>query len=186
MRIYLLASFPSLSLHESAPLSFEEFLVRCSAHLSASDLQELDAICDDHTAGTSSFAKEWQEASAEFNDINFRERIQRLPSESPAEKMLPSAGRHDQLRRDTEAAWETVNPLRREEALLLAKWKWLEDRRRINPYSLDDLLGYALQLQLLERKSRWDEASGLIQFQEHTQAFLEPVLEELRKQELSV
>jgi hypothetical protein len=83
------------------------------------------------------------------------------------------------------AAWEESDPLRREQALLQAQWNWIDAHRRQAPYSLTDLLGYALQLRLLERKDQWEEPAGQTQFEEHTRSFLEPLIEQLQQQELS-
>ena len=184
MRIYLLASFPTLSLHDPAPLNLEEFFHRCAAHLSESDLSELDAICSTPPGGSSTFAKHWATAWTVLDTVNRRERLQRLPR--TAGDTLPALpGEEDQLRKEALDAWEESDPLRRETALLQAQWNWIDDRRRKAPYSLTDLCGYALQLRLLERRDSWDEPAGRTQFNEHTASFLAPLLEKLRQQDLS-
>ncbi len=183
MRTYLLSSFPALSLEAPCPLKFGEFMRECSAHLSSSDLDELDAVCANPPTGKSAFAKEWTQAKAEWQAQNQYERRQRLPQETVTG--TPGDIASDQLRGEHQQAWQASDPLIREKGLQASLWNWIEDRRRQAPYSLQDLLGYALQLQILERREIWNEAEGLKQFQEHTQSFLAPVLEELRKQELS-
>jgi len=184
MRIYLLASFPSLSLHDPAPVKYEEFLHRCAAHLSESDLTELDAVCSTPPGGSTAFAKSWAQAWKVLDTVNQRERLQRLPR--TAGDTLPALpGSEDQLRADALAAWEESDPLGRETALLQAQWNWIDSRRRHAPYSLTDLCGYALQLRLLERRDSWDEPAGRTQFDEHTASFLAPLLEKLRQQDLS-
>lgn len=186
MRTYVLASFPSLSFEGSCPFPYEKLFNDCAAHLSASDLEELDAVCSTPPGGTSAFAKAWALARRQADTHNIRERLQRHPDDSFShEKGETDDGPFDQLRNDIQAAWETSNPLLRETALLRALWNWIEDRRRVAPYSLEDLIGYALQLRLLERKDSWSESEGKTQFEQHISTFLEPVIEEVRKQELS-
>jgi hypothetical protein len=67
----------------------------------------------------------------------------------------------------------------------MAQWNWIEDHRRRAPYSLTDLVGYGLQLRLLERRDGWEEGPGATQFDEHTESFLDPLIEQLRTRELS-
>lgn len=165
-------------------MHFEDLMRECSAHLSASDFEELDAVCSTPPSGKSTFAKAWTVALDQWHSQNRRERSQRMTQDSAA--VLPAENvDSDQLRGDQQAAWQATDPLLRETGLQRSLWNWIETRRRQAPYSLDDLIGYALQLQLLERRETWNESDGQNQFQEHTQSFLEPVLEELRKQELS-
>ncbi|MDF3128311.1 hypothetical protein P0Y35_03795 [Kiritimatiellaeota bacterium B1221] len=183
MRTYLLSSFPSLSLDAPSPISFGEFMRECSTHLSPSDLEELDAVCASPPSGKSAFAKEWSKLQAVWHAQNQYERRQRLPQETVTS--TPAEFDSDQLHDDHQLAWQASNPLAREKALQASLWNWIEIRRRQDPFSLQDLLGYALQLQILEHREIWNETEGLKQFQEHTQSFLAPVLEELRKQELS-
>ncbi len=186
MRIYVLASFPSLSFEGSCPFPYEKLFNVCAAHLSASDLEELDAVCSTAPSGKSSFAMAWALARGQADTLNIRERLQRHPDESLSQDKLEGGEvTSDQLRSDIQAAWEASNPLLRETALLRALWNWIEDRRRAAPYSLDDLIGYALQLRLLERKVSWSDSEGKAQFEQHISTFLEPVIEEVRKQELS-
>ncbi|MEX2607695.1 MAG: hypothetical protein WD708_10145 [Kiritimatiellia bacterium] len=187
MRIYVLASFPSLSFDGSCPFPYEKLFNDCAAHLSASDLEELDAVCSTPPSGKSAFARAWGLARRQADALNTRERLQRRPDESLSDKRIDGeTGTFDQLRDDFHAAWEASNPLLRETALLRALWIWIEERRRAAPYSLDDLIGYALQLRLLERKDSWSDTEGKAQFEQQLSTFLEPVLEEVRKQELSV
>lgn len=185
MRVYLLASFPSLSFHDKAPMPFERLVTDCARQLSLSDFEELDAVCSPPPAGDSAFAKAWAGAWEGFRAVNARQRLDRLPHDPAAHARTSPVFPPDAMRADLAAAWEETDPLKRETALLRAKWNWIEERRRAAPLSLADLLGYALQLKLLERKDRWDEAHGQTQFDEHTQAFLDPVIDELRTQDLS-
>jgi len=184
MRVYLLTSFPSLSVHAPAPFPYEEFFNRCAAHLPAADLAELDAVCSTPPEGESPFAQAWTDAWTAFDAINRRERLQRLPRE--AGDALPDLpGSHDRLRGDMQMAWQADNPLERETDLIMAQWNWVEDRRRTVPYSLTDLIGYGLQLRLLERRDGWEESHGASQFSEHTHSFLDPLIEQLRTRDLT-
>lgn len=182
MRVFLLTSFPSLQLEAPAPIGLEEVILRCSEHLSPSDMQELEAVCSTPPEGTSAFAREWHQAWTSIQIWNQAERRQRLPGSASAEASS-TPDPDSRLRVDLEEAWSETNPLKRETALLRAEWNWLEQKRRAAPYSPDDLFGYALQLRLLERKDSWEETAGDTQFTSHVRSFVDPVLEELVAQE---
>lgn len=179
MRVFLLASFPSLSLRDPAPLRLEELLTRCATHLSKEEMDELDAVCSLPPEGNSAFARRWAAAWQELNQLNVQQRARRLPPDQipslPPEKQL----RFPMLQDAVAAAWEAPDPLRREMDLLLAQWGWLEDMRRAEPYSSADLCAYALQLKLLEQRDAWKEEDGAVQFEEQTKTFLSPVLDDL-------
>lgn len=184
MRVYLLSSFPSLSLQAPAPFTYEAFFYRCADHLPPDELDELDAVCASPPGGTGPFARAWADAWGALDQLNRRERLQRLPREA-ADALPPLPSTHDRLRGQALEAWSASNPLERETALLQTQWTWIEDRRHPAPYSLTDLLGYGLQLRLLERRDSWEEAQGTQQFREHTESFLDPLIEQLRTRDLS-
>ncbi len=181
MRLFLLSSFPSLNLADKPPVSFGEFRDRCADHLSERDLAELDAVCSHPPRGDSHFAREWASACAELHEWNTRRRTRRLHSESGTRTPAEQPPRYPSLRDDALAAWESHDPLRRENGLLLAQWNWLEGVRRTRPQSADELMAYGLQLRLLERRQVWVEAEGLRVFEEQTSLFMTPLLEELRE-----
>ncbi|MGA0334298.1 MAG: hypothetical protein ACO3N7_03430 [Kiritimatiellia bacterium] len=182
MRVFLLTSYPSLSFEGPNPTGFDSFIRDCSNHLSPADFAELDAVCATPPEGKSAFARDWAEVLKKSNAHNSSERAQRLGlADSPQKPFIEN----NPLRGGLESAWNAPHPLQREKILLRTLWDWIGERRRSRPFSLEDLMGYALQLRILERMQLWSESEGQIQFQEHTQSFLEPVLEELRKQELS-
>ncbi|MCC5843805.1 MAG: hypothetical protein JJU05_06085 [Verrucomicrobia bacterium] len=183
MRQFLLSSFPSLQLQEPAPLKLEDMLSRCSQHLSETELDELGAVCSTPPEGNSGFARDWAKAWGELKNLNDRERVKRLPPGSVETPPADNPHRFDRLRAEARHAWDAADPLKREEALLLAQWSWLDERRRAAPYSQDDLLAYALQLKLLELRDAWNEEAGTSQFAEQTDSFMNPLLETLRAKE---
>lgn len=183
MRQFLLSSFPSLQLQEPAPLKLEDVFSRCAQHLSENELEELSAVCAIPPGGRSAFAQAWSMAWGEFKQLNDRERLKRLPSGTQETLAADGPYRNDPLRAETLRAWEAADPLKREEALMLAQWGWLDERRRSAPYSQDDLFAYALQLKLLEQRDAWNEETGLTQFAEQTDSFMNPLLETLRAKE---
>lgn len=185
MRVFLLASFPSLSLQAPAPLTLEQMLTRCAQHLPPGEMDELEAICSVPPQGTSAFAVAWRQAWGEVRAHNDFERAKRLPADALEFPPPDLPYTHDRLRAGTRAAWDAPDPLRREQSLLLAQWTWLDDLRRAAPYSQSDLFAYALQLKLLEQRDAWEEESGARQFEEQTQSFLSPLLDHLFPKEMS-
>lgn len=165
-------------------MSYGDLLRECAAHLPSADYEELDAATSQPPSGKTTFARAWKTAYLDWHAFNVTERHKRLPGEQNASPAPPAIA-SDQLRNDLQNAWQAADPLLREQSLLRALWQWIETRRRQAPFSLDDLIGYALQLQILARREHWNDAAGQTLFQEHTQSFLQPVIEELRNQELS-
>lgn len=185
MRFFLLSSFPSLSLAEKAPISFDVFRARCADHLSEGDLAELDGVCATPPQGKSAFARDWTRARRELRNLNDLRRARRLPPGTLPDMPAEEPFLFNRLRDDAVAAWEIHDPLRRELALLLAQWNWIDGVRRNDPFSAADLLGYALQLRLLEQKQRWTESDGLRIFNQQSDSFMTPLLSELREHEIS-
>lgn len=179
MRVFLLASFPSLSLQAPAPISFSRFLTRCEQHLGPKEMEEMDALCTFPPGGASPFAAAWRQAWGEVRNYNDRERAKRLPP-GTLEHLPPDLPYvNDRLRANTRAAWEAPDPLKREQLLLHAQWVWLDFIRIRSPWTLDDLFAYALQLKLLQQRDAWDEEQGAVQFEEQTKTFMSPLLDQL-------
>jgi hypothetical protein len=184
MRIFLLASFPSLSPREPAPLSSAEVLSRCADHLPAADIAELEALLRDPVTGNSSFARAWAAFRAQRQERNRFERASRLAP--PGAAVLPPP-RPDDLYWDRiqTAAWDAPDPLAREDALLREDWDWLDEARRADPYGHADLGGYLLQIRLLERRGAWDADAGARAFAEQADAVFSTLLEHLQETEVS-
>lgn len=184
MRVYLLSSLPTLSLEAPAPIGMSEFFMRCGDALSTKDMNELETVCAHPPEGSSSFATSWAATWSILQEWNQQERNNRLTT--PETLTLTTDHEPDsQLYVDLTAAWTETDPLKREKALMRAEWNWLEHQRRQAPYTARDLFGYALQLQLLNRKDQWEDAAGETQFNDHVRSFLEPVLDDLVPQEIS-
>lgn len=183
MRQFLLSSFPSLQFQEPAPLKLEEMLTRCAQQLSEAELEELSSVCSAAPGGSTAFARDWQTAWAGLKDLNNRERMKRLTPDAAGELPAAPVQSDERLNAEGRRAWDAGDPLQREQALLLAQWRWIEERRRAAPYTEDDLLGYALQLKLLEQRDAWNADTGAVQFAEQTESFMNPLLETLRAKE---
>jgi hypothetical protein len=181
MRVFLLTSFPSLSFSAPAPLGLDEVISRCANHLPDQDQQELEDLLSAPPGGDTPFAKDWAVTWQLLQHRNHRERSSRLPgTPTPAAPSgLPDPD--SQLHHDLDTAWAESDPLKRETALLRAEWNWIDARRRLSPYSFDDLAGFVLQVQLLERKDRWEQDAGHTQFETHVRSFMEPVHEHLQE-----
>ena len=82
MRLFLLASFPSLSFTDKPAISFASFRERCADHMSEGDLAELDAVCATPPGGKSAFARDWALARRELRNFNDLRRARRLPPET--------------------------------------------------------------------------------------------------------
>ncbi len=180
MRFFLLASFPSLYPREAPPLSCDEVMDRCTNHLPASDLAELNTLLREPPGGASDFARAWAAFRGQQSERNRFERAKRL---APAGTAPLPAPRADDLYWDRiqSTAWESPDPLSREEALLRETWDWLDQARRADAYGPADLGGYLLQVRLLERRAAWNAEAGARAFAEQADAVFATLLEPLQE-----
>lgn len=182
MRTYLLASLPSLSLDAPAPLSEDEFQKRCVAVLPPSEVEELGALCRRPPSGRTMFACAWRGVWNQIRNTNDAERaghLGEMPSTDPLEVQPFRVSLQDAV----EEAWQAPDPLQRERALLQAEWDWLEQQRRAAPFGFPDLAGYGLQLHVLCRKEQWDSEQGKMNFEQHLDFVLNPLIENILVQQ---
>jgi hypothetical protein len=58
------------------------------------------------------------------------------------------------------AAWETGNLLDREKAIDMIRWNWIDENTFFNYFTIEKLLGFLLQLEMVERWLKLDRDEG--------------------------
>jgi hypothetical protein len=57
-------------------------------------------------------------------------------------------------------AWESGNMLEREKAIDLMKWQWIDDQIFFEYFTIEKILGFMLQLEIVERWMLLDSKEG--------------------------
>lgn len=142
-------------------MSSAEFHMRCSHHMSESDLQIMEKVRIDglDTPPVHRTIERWRGF-----DCSLRNQLVRYRAESlqwdPAEHLRGEFGEEASL---AETAGRIVNaddPLLAENLLFEVRWKFLSELERRHFMNFDFLLIYFLKLQLLEKRSLLSHPRG--------------------------
>ena len=140
---YLVSSLPSLALETEPPISFDEFLLLCSEHLTAGDMANLKTL-DSGKTGRSRFARTWRECESVLRNALVKVRAARLKTDP--EKYTRETATLDMRAEKTAAeALAKENPLDREMLLDRFRWQQAEELAGFNPFSSDAVMAYAFE-----------------------------------------
>lgn len=158
---YIIASLPHLSLHEPPPLNVEDFLSLCKRHLKRSAFETLRSIKQEFSLLDRlplKAAKRWYEWEGGIRDALARLRAEKLGISAGEYRRgyIPESIQSDIARE----AFNADSPLKAEEILNKARWRFLEELEFGNYFNLESLAIYYLKLQILERVSHFDEERG--------------------------
>jgi hypothetical protein len=165
---YLVASLPSLALGAEPPLSPAAFRALCGEHLPDRDLRELDALlgAEAGDAGSSAFARSWQQFQRRVQDECAVQRAARLGIDAGpwrSDVGVPDATLIAAVRE----AMQLPDPRSRELQLDTLRWRELEDRARLAPFGEAAVFGYGLRLQIATRWAARTEPAGREQLARH-------------------
>ncbi len=154
---YLLSSLPMLKANGDMPLSYDEFLAQCQGALGESKYEMVKNLSLSSTEGP--LISEWARFYGVYAAELAYQRHVRL-----GHKVEPPYGRDEKLSKVIAAAISHENPLHAEEMLLAVQFEKIDEL--IGTHYFDDaaLMGYALKLKLLERKSSFKQDAGKAQF----------------------
>lgn len=154
---YLMSSLPMLKADGEMPFHYDEFLEKCRSSLKESRYQLLKDLTLSSSEGP--LLSEWSKFYGVLeNELNYQRRL-RLGQTCSA----PSDRDADAVRIVTTVMNEN-NPLEAENMLLALEFEKLD--ALVNMHYFDDaaLVGYALKLKLLERKTAFDNRRGKAEF----------------------
>ena len=153
---YLLSSLPMLKSDSLPPFSYTEFLDMCKNTVSPHKYTILKELTPHSTKGP--LIAEWAKFySALTSELSYQRKM-RL-----GKKAQPVYPKDEELSKVVTSAMQ-ANPLQGEEELLSLQFKKLDEL--IGTHYFDDyaLMGYALKLKLLERKSQFIKQTGKAEF----------------------
>lgn len=150
---YLISSLPMLSSSGNMPISYEEFLRLCRSHLSEHKFSLLKNLTLSSSDGA--LVSEWHEFYGILEKELAYQRNVRLGNSAE-----PPYGRDEMLTRAVASAMNEKNPLEAEKMLLSLEFEKLDALIGTHYFDDEALMGYALKLKLLERKTSFDKAEG--------------------------
>lgn len=150
---YLISSLPLLKVDGEMPFSYDAFLEQCRGKVNSARYQMLEELSVSSAEGP--MVSEWAKFYERFNAELTYQRKQRLgkPCQVPAE-------RDESITHAVTAAVSEKNPLEAEHMLLSIQFAKLDELVSMHYFDECALVGYALKLKLLERKTVFRQQEG--------------------------
>lgn len=154
---YLISSLPMLKSDGTLPFPYSRFLEMCESAVSESKYAQLRDLSLMSNEGP--FLSEWAKFYTVLNKEVTHQRNLRLGRQS-----------HDYYQKDeavTKLVTEAMNanPLEGEEMLIALEFKKIDDLIGVHYFDDYALIGYAMKLKLLERKSMFRQKEGKDEFE---------------------
>jgi len=170
---YTIASLPMLSYDEHPVLKVADYLADCHKWLKPAEwdlFSSASLIPDSRMESESSVADEFRKW-----EISLRNELVLLRASAmglDAEEFIEKSERYPDTASLASHAFKQESPMDAEDALNRGRWQFLENLKVGHFFDLDFLILYSLQLQILERKSCFDEETGFARYQEIYQNIL--------------
>jgi len=165
---YFISSLPMLAYGQRVPLSEQDFRAACETGLdgalAASVRQLLDGLTPDE-APASPWVAAWNAKESQVRAAVARRRAARLGVPPPETQAVVADTRIEPA---VNAAFEEVNPLRREQALDRLRWQFADEMQGVQPLSENVIFAYAVKLRLALRLQSLDATAGRAKFDELT------------------
>lgn len=147
---YLIASLPELKAGDQAPMTIAALDELLAEHLSAKDQEQLRLMKLRASYGICGFVKDWQAFNRDLNNVLTAEICRKhgfdlknhILGEMPVD-----------VDPQIKAISQMDNLYEREREIDAVRFKWLEERTQMLTFSLENILAYYLELQML---CRWD------------------------------
>ena len=168
---YLISSLPMLKSDGDMPLSYAEFLEMCRGVVGESKYEYFKNLSLSSNQGP--LISEWAAFYTTLKEeLNFQ-RNARL-----GRKQKTPTYRDENIAKAVSQAINHKNPLKAEEILLSLEFKKLDEIVGIHYFDIEALVGYALKLKLLERKTSFKYNEG--------KAELDNIIEKLEQEIMSI
>ena len=166
---YLMASLPMLKADGEMPFSYNEFLRLCQGNVGETRYQMLRELTVASNEGP--LVSDWAKFYGVLNAELTYQRNQRLgrSCQAPLE-------RADGAIRTVTAAMNEKNPLEAEKMLLALQFEKLDELVNLHYFDECALVGYALKLKLLERKTVFRQDKGRAEFNRITDGLQKQII----------
>lgn len=158
---YLVATLPTLRLDGPLLLSTKSFFTLCKSQVSE---RHYHLLCKTVSGEPSShpFLKAYQHFEAMVHKELVEQRSRKLSLSDPAYRN--DADKEGRISDTVRQALAQENVLEAELLLLALKWKFLDELAALHTFDMEALIGFALKLALLERKSLFTREEGNAEF----------------------
>ncbi len=157
---YLISSLPSISLDAKPALSMEAFRSSCADHLSERDAEALNSVLDiDSKPINHNFVKMWMARETQLRNASARLRAAKHQKDA-VDFIREHPGFDVGIEDSVEEAFNHPSPLERERALDKIRWSTMNELAGTDPFSVNAVLAYAVQLSLAERWAAMDQDQG--------------------------
>ena len=154
---YLMSSLPTLNANGQMPFRYDAFLDMCRSSVSESTYKRLEELNVNSSEGA--LMAEWSKFYRILSDELTYQRSLRLGRNCPA-----PADRDSDATRIASAALNEKNPLTAEKLLLELQFEKLDGLTNMHWFDEISLIGYALKLKLMERRTVFDHDRGKAEF----------------------
>lgn len=159
---YLVTSLPSLSLEVPPPIRREDFLTLCKRHVKKGDFAMLESI-------NLRDINQTELPSGVLGDfLNFEVRLRNTLAGLRSQRsgfVVESVANYNASDPEqillAEEAFHAYSPLKAEEILNKARWRYLDELEFGHYFDRDRLVIYCIKLQILERIALFDVERGL-------------------------
>jgi hypothetical protein len=138
-----------------------DFLSACESSLSGEEMAVLRDLLDrDGESGAHPFSRQWHDHETELRNaaVRLRARHRQVNVEST---LRPHDGARVYIQLGVTEAFLAPDPLQREKALDLLRWRILDDLAGLNPFSLEAVFSYGLRLRLVWRWAGFKADEGM-------------------------
>lgn len=147
---YLIAGLPELKAGDQAPMTMAALDELLQESLSDKDLEQLRLLRLRATHGACTFIQQWQAFNRDLNNVLTAE-ICRKHGFDPKKHILGELP--TDVDAEVKAISQIANLYERERQIDAVRFRWLEERTAMVIFSLENILAYYLELQML---CRWD------------------------------
>lgn len=160
---YLISSLPMLEFNMKMPFTYNDFILQCEEQLEGSDLAAIKRSsisppesCDER----SSMLRKWKTFDMCLRNELARHRSSKL-SKDPSKHIRGEEC--SDLFISSFARWAVNEDLSIETELAIDRIRWqkIEELKQGHYFDIDNLIAYALQLQILERWQRINSGNGM-------------------------
>lgn len=158
---YTINSLPHLSFDRHLPIKREEFLARIQSEMDPKDLETFGSVClyqREPERESISVLEQWYSWERGLRNRLALLRATKLGIDPKA--YVRAGGDDESAARLADEIFQLESPAGAEQALNKARWDFLDKLETSHHFDLDKLIIYFLKLQLLERKSLFNEARG--------------------------
>lgn len=163
---YFAATLPALQFGAEPTMTETVFREKCREHLSQPDFSALCALLDNGKT-TNAYIKKWRNGETQIRNAVAQLRANRLGDGSAAEQwQRPHTGFDIAIINAVDSAFQEPDPMRRDSAIERIRWNLASELAGFNPFSLEAIFSYAIQLTILIRSKGTDAEKGIARLHE--------------------